>query len=75
MTLDKLDWGRIAADLDARGCATTAPILDARACDALIARYDDDGAFRSRVIMQRHNYGRGEYRYFAPPPPEAAGTA
>ena len=70
MNLDRLDWGRIAADLDARGCATTGPILTARACDALISTYDDDGAFRSRVIMQRHNYGQGEYRYFAYPLPE-----
>ena len=74
MNLDRLDWGRIAADLDARGCATTGPILDARACETLIATYDDDAAFRSRVIMQRHNYGQGEYRYFAYPLPETIST-
>jgi hypothetical protein len=74
VNLDRLDWGRIAADLDARGCATTGPILGARACDALIAAYDDDAAFRSRVIMQRHNYGQGEYRYFAYPLPETVAT-
>jgi hypothetical protein len=74
VNLEGFDWGRIAADLDARGCATTGPILTARECDALIAAYEDDKAYRSRVIMQRHNYGQGEYRYFGYPLPETIAT-
>lgn len=70
MNLAGLDWGCIAAELDERGCATTGPILTDSECAALIATYDDDARFRSRVVMARHNYGRGEYRYFAYPLPD-----
>lgn len=45
-------------------------LLDAEACKTLRRRYDDDPLFRSRVVMQRHGFGRGEYRYFAYPLPE-----
>ena len=65
-----LDWSRIAADLDAHGCATTGALLDAAHCAALAAYYDDDARFRSRIVMARHGFGRGEYKYFAYPLPE-----
>jgi hypothetical protein len=65
-----LDWDRIAAELDERGCATTGPILTPKECGALIASYDDDTKFRSRVVMARHNFGRGEYKYFSYPLPK-----
>jgi hypothetical protein len=65
-----LDWPRIAADLDAHGCAVTTPLLGADECAALAARYDDDARFRSRVVMARHGFGRGEYKYFADPLPD-----
>jgi hypothetical protein len=69
-----LDWPRIAADLDAYGCAVTPALLAADECAALAARYDDDALFRSRVVMARHGFGRGEYKYFADPlPAEIAG--
>lgn len=65
-----LDWQRIAFDLDAHGCAVVPGLISAEACRALAARYDDAAQFRSRVVMQRHGYGRGEYQYFAYPLPE-----
>lgn len=65
-----LDWPRIAADLDATGCAVTPPLLGAADCTALAALYDDPAPFRSRVVMARHGFGRGEYRYFAYPLPD-----
>ena len=65
-----LDWSRIAADLDAYGCAVAGPLLGADECAALAAHYDDDARFRSRVVMARHGFGRGEYKYFAYPLPE-----
>jgi uncharacterized protein len=65
-----LDWSRIAADLDERGCAATGPLLTAEECAGLMAAYDDDRHFRSRVIMARHGFGRGEYKYYAYPLPE-----
>ena len=66
-----LDWTRIGAELDAAGCAVTGPLLPPDACAALAAGYDDDAAFRSRVVMARHGFGRGEYRYYAYPLPDA----
>jgi uncharacterized protein len=64
-----LDWRRIAADLDAQGCALAAAILSPAECEALAALYASD-RFRSRVVMARHGFGRGEYKYFACPLPE-----
>ncbi len=69
---DRVDdeaWARIAADLDARGCAVVPGLLSAAECRAHAALYADPALFRSRVVMARHGYGRGEYRYFAYPLP------
>lgn len=63
------DWARIAAELDAWGCARLDGLLAPAECDALVALYDDDARFRSRVVMARHGYGSGEYRYFRYPLP------
>ena len=72
--IDRLDWARIEAELDAYGAATTGPLLTPEACAALIALYDEPARFRSRVVMARHGFGRGEYQYFAHPlPPLVAG--
>jgi len=65
----KLDLTRAASDLAANGY-TTLPALDAATCRELTALYDDDSRFRSRVVMQRHNFGRGEYKYLTYPLPE-----
>jgi hypothetical protein len=66
-----LDWARITAELDAQGCATTGVLLNADECDGLRETYDSDALFRSRVVMARHGFGRGEYKYFAYPLPES----
>src|SRR6185436_11302530 len=58
-----LDWAALGQSLDAHGCAVTEPLLNAEECSALAGRYADDAAFRSRVIMARHGFGRGEYKY------------
>lgn len=68
--VESLDWQRIGGDLDARGCAVTGPLLSAGECVALAALYAADDPFRSRVVMARHGYGRGEYKYFAYPLPD-----
>ena len=65
-----IDWARIAADLDAHGCATTGRLLSAQQCAELAETYATDAPFRSRVVMARHGFGRGEYKYFAYPLPE-----
>ncbi len=64
-----LDWERIERDLDSQGYATTGAVLRASECAELIALYGDRERFRSRVVMERHRYGVGEYKYFARPMP------
>jgi hypothetical protein len=64
-----LDWAAISARLDASGCATTGTLLEPAECVALAQTYDSDAAFRSRVVMARHGFGRGEYKYFSYPLP------
>ena len=67
--ISALDWVRIERDLDAQGYATTGALLRAPECAELIALYGDRDRFRSRVVMERHRYGVGEYKYFARPMP------
>lgn len=64
-----LDWPAVAQDLDERGCAVIGPLFSPHECRALAALYADDAPFRSRVVMARHGFGRGEYKYFAHPLP------
>jgi hypothetical protein len=68
--LTALDWQRIAEELDAYGCAVIGGLLSGDECAALVKSYESDALFRSRVVMSRHGYGRGEYKYFAYPLPE-----
>jgi hypothetical protein len=65
-----VDTGVLAAGLERDGYAVVPGLLAADACAALSARYEEDGLFRSRVVMARHGFGEGEYRYFAYPLPE-----
>lgn len=67
-----LDWAAIGSALDRYGCATTGPllVLTPDECALLAERYADDVSFRSRVVMARHGFGRGEYKYFAYPLPD-----
>jgi hypothetical protein len=60
-----IDWTGVAAELDAHGCATVGPLLSPRECRAIAGLYDSDEPFRSRVVMARHGFGRGEYKYFS----------
>jgi hypothetical protein len=68
--VEDIDWERVSTDLDARGCATIERLLLPAECHALAALYRDPDRFRSRVVMERHGYGRGEYKYFGYPLPE-----
>jgi hypothetical protein len=69
-----LDWQRIASELDAHGCATTGPLLPVETCAQLIDSYDEDARFRSKIVMARHGFGQGEYKYFAAPLPPTVAT-
>jgi len=65
-----LDWPRIVADLETDGCAVIRSLLDVEECTSLAALYRSEERFRSRVVMARHGFGQGEYKYFAAPLPE-----
>jgi uncharacterized protein len=64
-----LQWPSIEAELDAHGAAIVPSLITPDECHHLTALYDDDNMFRSRVVMARHGFGRGEYRYFRYPLP------
>src|SRR3954447_21266877 len=66
----RLNWPSLGAELEARGHATTGPILTPKECTALAALYAEDSAFRSHIHMARHGFGSGEYKYFTNPLPE-----
>jgi hypothetical protein len=63
------DWGEVTNELDAQGCAVIEKLLTPEECNALAGLYPEEGCFRSRVIMARHGFGRGEYKYFSYPLP------
>jgi hypothetical protein len=64
------EWDRVAADLDAQGFAVVQTLLSARECRSVSSLYPDDARFRSHVVMARHGFGRGEYKYFSYPLPD-----
>ena len=64
-----VDWTSVSADLDAQGWAALPGLLSGEQCDYVAGLYDDPESFRSRVVMERHGFGQGEYRYFAYPLP------
>jgi hypothetical protein len=68
--VDTIDWGQAERDLDAQGCAVLKKLLMPDECRALAALYPDDTQFRSRIVMGRHGFGRGEYKYFSYPLPD-----
>jgi hypothetical protein len=70
-TLTRIDWEKVEADLDETGSSVVPGLIDTKTCAALRTSYGDDTLFRSRVVMSRHGFGRGEYKYFAYPLPRA----
>ena len=64
------DWGRVSESLDAQGNAMLPGLLSADECRSLVDLYPEEGRFRSRVVMGKHGFGRGEYRYFSYPLPQ-----
>jgi hypothetical protein len=68
--LNALDWRRISQELDNQGSVVLERLASADECRALAAMYVKDEFFRSRVVMGRHGFGRGEYKYFNYPLPD-----
>ncbi|HEY4341465.1 MAG TPA: 2OG-Fe(II) oxygenase [Steroidobacteraceae bacterium] len=65
----KVDWQQLALDLDAQGWAVIPQLLGQRECEATAGMYKHSQGFRSHVVMERHGFGQGEYRYFGYPLP------
>ncbi len=63
------DWPALASDLDSQGCAGIEGLLTPRECAAVAALYLQEQHFRSHIVMARHGFGKGEYRYFKYPLP------
>jgi uncharacterized protein len=68
--VEAIDWPHVSAELDSHGCAVIEKLLSPQQCAGLAGLYPDDSRFRSRIVMGRHGFGRGEYKYFAYPLPE-----
>jgi uncharacterized protein len=66
-SLAALDWPALYAELCREGVALTPALLDRAQCEEVIATLDEPDLFRSTVVMQRHGFGRGSYRYYADP--------
>ncbi|MCO6417120.1 2OG-Fe(II) oxygenase [Siccirubricoccus sp. KC 17139] len=64
-----LDWTHLAGEMDRYGAAALGPLLRPEECAALAALYGQEEGFRSRIVMARHGFGQGEYKYFAAPLP------
>jgi hypothetical protein len=64
-----LDWTTILRELDEFGCSVTGHLLEPAQCESLVAAYEQAERFRSRVVMERHGFGKGEYKYFTYPLP------
>ncbi len=64
------DWQMIADHLNDNGWAPIRGLVPGEACDAIAGTYDRDAGFRTRIVMSRHGFGRGEYKYFSYPLPD-----
>jgi uncharacterized protein len=71
---DIYDWSAIGGELSEHGCAVLPRLLDAEECQRIAAFYPHAEHFRSQVIMARHGFGRGEYKYFKYPLPAPIGA-
>lgn len=69
-----INWARVSRDLDAQGSAVIEHLLSPEECETLASLYSCEKLFRSRVVMARHGFGRGEYKYFAYPLPDLIGN-
>ena len=67
-------WEQVSRDVDAEGSAVIKGVLRRDECEGVRGLYDEEELFRSHVVMERHGFGRGEYRYFRYPLPELIGN-
>lgn len=68
--MNAVDWKSLTQDLDTEGSSVIERLLSPDECQALAGLYPKDDIFRSRIVMARHGFGRGEYKYFSYPLPD-----
>jgi hypothetical protein len=68
--IERIDWEKCSEDLNADGYAVIEKLIAPSQCQSIATLYDDDQQFRKRVIMEKHGFGKGEYKYFAYPLPK-----
>ena len=69
MAVEEIAWERVSGDLEVEGNAVVERLLAPDECDQIRALYQEKDLFRSKIVMERHGFGRGEYRYFNYPLP------
>jgi len=74
MAAEEISWEKIYRDLDAEGNAVIKDLLAPDECDEVRALYHDENIFRNQIVMERHGFGRGEYKYFSYPLPDLVTT-
>ena len=70
MATEDISWERVSRELDAEGNAVIKGLLSSGECDKIRDLYQDEKIFRSQIVMERHGFGRGEYKYFSYPLPD-----
>ena len=74
MAWEDIPWEQVSRDLEAEGSAVIKHILSPDECDEMRGLYQNEKIFRSNIVMERHGFGRGEYRYFKYPLPDLVTT-
>ena len=74
MRVDTCDWGALTSELDQVGAAVLPKLLTPQECRTIAALYPREEHFRSHIVMARHGFGKGEYRYFRYPLPDLIGS-
>jgi hypothetical protein len=69
------DWQRVTEEINEKGYAIVSQFLPVQSCEELIGKYDDYNLYRKTIMMERHQFGSGEYKYFKYPLPELIQTA
>ncbi len=72
--LDRYEWPTLESELDAQGAAVMPDLLSAAECARIVSLYAEPARFRSHILMARHGFGKGEYKYFSYPLPDLIGS-
>jgi uncharacterized protein len=72
-SIEQIDWSAVAAELNARGYTVLECLVPPEQCKVIASYYSNDNLFRSRIVMDRHGFGKGEYKYFSHPLPSPVG--